>query len=599
MDQRKPIIGIDLGTTYSVVAYVSRAGQVTCLPDRDGEVLTPSCVLIERDGSAIVGREARQALTQAPARTVEGFKRHMGDGTWQWTVNNQSFTPQDLSATVLRRLAEDAQRIIGPIAGAVITVPAYFGDRQRTATLEAAVLADLDVVALINEPTAAALADAFESYIAAGGDGADLTKAAIASTAPGVNVICDLGGGTFDVTAIRISGHDFDIMASGGTRLGGRDFDDQIIEAMVRHLFDHNGPDPFHDPLAQARMRIAAEQAKHTLTVKSQAIMPAPYDRVPPLAITRQKFEQSSQHLLDRARKVIESVMADAKLEWAGVESLLLVGGASRIPMFRKMTTELSGKTPQARLQPDLVVAQGAGIYGAILQVQERGGTLPVGIPLSAERKDDDGSYAVCEIDGGPPTADAAGASSEGPLSGRNSLLDQGALAGEGSTLDAGFAAAAWSVQVRDVTSQSLGAVVWSPRRSCTINAVVIPRNSRLPALRSRVFATHEPNQQRVCIPIVEGDDLDPDRCTQIGECVIDPLPPGLAQGSRVEVTFSYDTSGRVNVRAQELATGTSAQTVLERYVPREPSRTQEPNPIQGPSRLEQLAYALNQRAPS
>jgi len=560
MDERKTVIGIDLGTTYSVVAHVSPAGLVTCLPGRDGEVLTPSCVLVERDGSVVVGREARRAATQAPTRVVEGFKRHMGDGAWRWTVDEQSYSPQDLSSVVLRRLADDAERILGPVGGVIITVPAYFGDRERTATLDAATMADLDVIALINEPTAAALADAFESYIAAGGDGADLTKAAIASTAPGVNVICDLGGGTFDVTAIRINGRDFDIIASGGTRLGGRDFDDQIIEAMVRHLFDHNGPDPFDDPLAQARMRVAAEQAKHTLTVKTEATLPAPYDRVPPMSITRRQFEELSKPLLDRAREVIESVMADAKLEWAGVESLLLVGGASRMPMFRRMTTALSGKTPQAGLQPDLIVSQGAAVYGAILQVQERGGTLPVGMPVPAEREDETGCYAVCETDGAAAPGDLADAPSCDPLSA------SGSDGGNGKAFDAGFAAAAWSVQVRDVTSQSLGAVVWSPVKGSTTNAVIIPRNTRLPAMRSRVFATHEPNQQRVCVPVVEGDATDPGQCTPIGECVIDPLPPGLPQGAFVRVTFSYDISGREGVQAQELSTRTSARTVLERY---------------------------------
>jgi len=546
MNERRPIIGIDLGTTRSVAAYVGADGHVTSLPNRDGEVLTPSCVYIEPDGTARVGRRALQAGTGTPDRLAEAFKRHMGRDNWSWSVDGLTFSAPALSAFVLRRLVEDAERVVGPIGGAVVTVPAYFGDAQRSATLDAAVLADLNVVTLINEPTAAALAGAFESYITAGGDGADLTTAAIAATAPGVSVLCDLGGGTFDVTVIRIDGSRFDVLATGGDRVGGRDFDEYIVEAMYRHIFDSNSLDPYHDPTALARMRITAEQAKHTLTVKDSVQVPMPYPNVPAMTLTRERFEKDSRPLIDRTRRVIGKVMSDAGLAWSGVDALLLAGGASRMPMFRRMAAAVSGLQADVRLQPDLIVAHGAAVYAAIGEVQGEGG-----VPAAQG-----GSSVVADLR--PPESH-----------------DAPAAAGQ-AAFDPGFAAAAASVRVTDVNSRSLGVVVYSPEEAGEVNAVVIPRNSRLPALKSRVFGTHEENQQRVVLPIVEGEERSPSACTEVGRCIIDPLPPNLPKGAPVEVTFSYDVSGRVCVRAEEPGSRTAAQTVLDRRVDRPRDRIDE-----------------------
>ena len=540
MQNDRPIIGIDLGTTRSVAAHVGADGHVTCLPGRDGEVLTPSCVFINDDGEAVVGRAAIEAGLQSGDRMIDAFKRHLDDDDWSWSVNGKKYTAPALSALVLRRLVEDAERVIGPIGGAIVTVPAYFGDRQRSATFEAAALAELNVLGLVNEPTAAALAGAFEAYVAAGGDGADLTTAAIASTAPGISVLCDLGGGTLDVTVIRIDGHRFDILASGGKRLGGRDFDEYIIEAIYRHIFDCNGPDPYHDPAAVNRMRLAAEKAKHTLTVKSSVEITPPYPRVPAMTLSREQFEADSVKLVDQARDVIQSVMIDAQLTWAHVDSLLLVGGASRMPMFRRMAGQVSGLTPEMRLQPDLIVAHGAAVYAAILRA---GHELRHAGVTTQDINQPIGWDTV-------PTG-----SSDGYLE---------ALAGA-SSYEPGFAAAAGAVEIRDVTSQSLGAIVYSPSEERQVNSVIVPRNSRLPAMRSRVFGTHDEDQRQVVVPIVEGDQREPDDCTPVGRCVIRDLPPGLPRGSRVEVTFSYDASGRVCVRAEELSTHRAAQTVLER----------------------------------
>ncbi len=553
MNQISPILGIDLGTTRSVAAYVGSSGHVTCLPDRDGEVLTPSCILIDADGTAAVGREARAAMAGNPDRVVAGFKRHMGQVSWSFNAGSKTYSAPALSAILLRRLVEDAERIVGHIGGAVITVPAYFGDRERTATLEAAAIARLPVLDLINEPTAAALASAFDAYIAAGGDGSDLSKVAIASTAPAINVICDLGGGTFDVTVIRVAGEDFEILASGGMRLGGRDFDECIVEAMCKHLFDSNAPDPHHDHRAKTGMRLEAERAKHILTVKNKASIPAPYDRIPDMVLTRERFEEMSSGLIERLREMIRSVMNDAGLTWNHVEDLLVIGGASRMPMFKRMAGEVSRMTPSVRLQPDLIVAQGAAVFGAILQVQGEQ------TAVESSRCDVDGEDFEDEM-----LDDPSGERSSEPLEHVSASAEAEDVFS--SRFDPGFVAAAGSVRLHDVTSQGLGVIVRSPREDRKVNVVLIPRNARLPAKRARVFATRKHDQRRVSIPIIEGDKRDPSSCVEIGRCIIDPLPPGLPKGSPVQVTFSYDKSGRMCIRAEELASRTRAETVLERY---------------------------------
>lgn len=544
MGSEKPIIGIDLGTTRCAVAYMGRDGQVSCVPGPDGSVLTPSCVWVRQDGAVVVGQAALEATTEEPDRVAAAFKRRMGQSEWLWKVDQAAYSPQALSGLLLERLVSQTESVIGPIDSAVITVPAYFGDRERTATLEAAHIAGIEVAGIINEPTAAALAGGFESYIAAGGEAADINKTTIAATAPAITVVCDLGGGTFDVTVLQIAGHDFDILATGGEPLGGRDFDEMIVELMTQHLFHHNGPDPHNDPRGRARMMLAAEKAKHILTVKHEVRIPCPYDRTPSLLVKRSGFEEVAQTLLGRVRDIVVRVLADARVTWPEVQELMLVGGASRMPMFRKQLGDLSNLKTQSRFQPDLIVAQGAAVYAAILRAQDRSSARAYALQLPDE-----------------PVENPARSKARRP---RKRPATQ--------WTDPTAQAAAESIIVRDVCSQSLGVIVYAPWEDRCVNAVVVPRNSRLPAMRTRVFATHEDDQRRVCIPVVEGDQRDPDACTPIGQCVIEDLPAGLPKGTPVEVTFQYDNSGRLAVQATELTSGKSKQVSLERIAATPPT---------------------------
>ncbi len=561
------LIGIDLGTTFSSVAYVDATGHVVCLPNREGQTLTPSAVWLNDAGTLEVGAPARAALTTHPDRVAVAFKRRMGKLDAPFKVGDRLFDAAELSAAVLRRLVEDAEHALGPIAGAVITVPAYFGDRERSATLRAAEQAGIRVLDILNEPTAAALAYAFDAYLQAGGDPGDVATASIAATAPAISVVCDLGGGTFDVTVIRINGSRFDVLATGGSlTLGGRDWDERIADALERHILDHAGPDPHYDPRAKARMLLDAEAAKHVLSVKTDASVPAPYDGVPAMTLTRDRFESMTAVLAERMEEIIAGVMSDAKLTWAQIEEVLLVGGSTRMPHVRQRVERLSGLTPNTRLQPDLAVAQGAAVYAAILHVQAQprstGAASPNGKLIAGKR--------------GKTVANAP-----------SSLAEMAEAPFPDGLFEEAFSEAAGSVKLTQVNARSLGVIVRSPRYAKFVNAIVIPRNSPLPAEESRLFVTHEPGQRRIRIPIVEGETRDIQQAVEIGVCVIEPLPANLPAGAEVEVTFTYDESGRVRVRAEELSTHTAAETLLHR-----PQSTPAP-----PSELNELAAAVAQLA--
>ncbi|MCC7292182.1 MAG: Hsp70 family protein [Phycisphaerales bacterium] len=590
------LIGIDLGTTFSSVAYVDATGHVVCLPNREGQTLTPSAVWLNDAGLLEVGAAAKAALTTHPDRVAVAFKRRMGKLDEPFKLSDRLCDAAELSAAVLRRLVEDAEHAIGPIAGAVITVPAYFGDRERSATLRAAEQAGIRVLDILNEPTAAALAYAFDAYLQAGGDPGDVATASIAATAPAISVVCDLGGGTFDVTVIRINGSRFDVLATGGSlTLGGRDWDERIADAMERHILDHAGPDPHYDPRAKARMLLDAEAAKHVLSVKPEASAPAPYDGVPALTLTRDRFESITTVLAERMEEIIAGVMNDAKLTWAQIEEVLLVGGSTRMPHVRQRIERLSGLTPNTRLQPDLAVAQGAAVYAAILHVQAQarspvaaGANGGSGAPMKQSGSKKSTATHKRTAAGARAAADKpTGAGAETPDAAQSSLAEMADVPFPDGLFEEAFSEAAGSIKLTQVNARSLGVIVRSPRYAKFVNAIVIPRNSPLPAEESRRFVTHESGQRRIRIPIVEGETRDVQQSVGIGVCVIEPLPAHLPAGAEVEVTFTYDESGRVRVRAEELSTHTAAETLLHRPL-------SEPPP---PSELNELAAAVAQLA--
>ncbi len=529
-------VGIDLGTTFSAIAYVDGHGTPITAKNRDGKLVTPSVVMIGADRSVVVGERAREAAITRPDLVAKNFKRDMGDKFFHQRIGGREFSPEALSAIVVRRLADDFTAEVGPIAGAVITVPAHFGDGRRRSTEDAGRIAGLNIVGMINEPTAAALANAFRQYLQAGGSTIRFEIAAIAATAPSTTLVFDLGGGTFDITIIRINGDQFNVLATGGeVRLGGVDFDQRLGDAVADDFVDHHGVDPRDDGEAQARLLAASELAKIELSTVDQATLEINHmGRFLSVAVTRDRFEGLTSDLLTRIQMSIEMLLEDALLTWDRIDDVLLVGGSSCMPMIHRMLERISGKRPNMATAPDQIVAHGAAIHAAIMQMTDS--------PVTA---DDGGARSLVQ----------------------DALTEPGAADGEDalSIFDPPVVEAAGKVKLSDVNSHSLGVIVRSSREQRIANSIVIPANTPLPTSRTKVFGTEAANQRVVRVLVVEGETRDPRGCTQIGECVIRDLPKGLPQGSPVEVTFRYDRNGRIHVQARETTTQIGAEACVQR----------------------------------
>ena len=366
-------VGIDLGTTNSVVA-VLEGGDPTVIANTEGGRTTPSVVAFSKSGEVLVGEVAkRQAVTNA-ARTVRSVKRHMGTG-WTVDVDGKRYTAQEISARVLQKLKRDAESYLGePVTQAVITVPAYFDDAQRTATKEAGEIAGLEVLRIINEPTAAALAYG-------------LDKGAKDQTV----VVFDLGGGTFDVSVLEIGDGVFEVKATAGdTHLGGDDWDNQVIDWLVTTFRNTEGVDLSKDPMAMQRLREAAEKAKIDLSATQQTSINLPFITATAEGpkhldetLTRAKFQELTADLLKRCRGPFEQAIADAGLTPDKIDHVLLVGGSTRMPAVTDLVRELTGKEPHKGVNPDEVVALGAAVQAGVLKGEVKDVLLLDVTPLS------------------------------------------------------------------------------------------------------------------------------------------------------------------------------------------------------------------------
>ena len=310
------MIGIDLGTTYSTVAYVNELGQPEILTNRDGERLTPSVVMFQ-DEEPLVGKMAKHSAAMAPDDVVQFVKRFMGDSAWiHYTQTGEAFRPEEVSALILKRLKEDAEYTLGKtVTDAVITVPAYFDDARRKATRDAGQLAGLNVCRLLNEPTAAALAYGLQQ------DKSDATL-----------LVYDLGGGTFDVTIMRIAGGEFDVLATGGDRnLGGYDWDNLTMGWLNDQFISAGGADLLDEGSFEAELREKAESAKRSLTsVATTKVMLGAEGLIKTVTLTRELFDDMTSDLLNRTRYLAEEVLEDASIGWSQVDTVLLVGGSTR-----------------------------------------------------------------------------------------------------------------------------------------------------------------------------------------------------------------------------------------------------------------------------
>jgi len=367
------VVGIDLGTTNSVVA-VMEGNQPVVIPNAEGSRTTPSVVAFTKTGERLVGQLAkRQAITN-PDRTISSIKRHMGEPDYRVKIDGKDYTPQEISAMILQKLVNDASNYLGErVTKAVITVPAYFNDAQRQATKDAGKIAGLEVLRIINEPTAAALAYGLEKK------------------ANETILVWDLGGGTYDVSILEVGDGVFEVKSTNGdTHLGGDDYDQRIVDWLVNSFRKDQGIDLSKDRQALQRLTEAAEKAKIELSSVVQTSINLPFitaDQEGPkhldYVLTRAKFEELTSDLTDRCITPFKNAIGDAKLDISKIDEIIMVGGATRMPVIQQLVKKLTGKEPNLTVNPDEVVAVGAAIQAGVLAGEVRDIVLLDVTPLS------------------------------------------------------------------------------------------------------------------------------------------------------------------------------------------------------------------------
>lgn len=475
--EKQPPVGIDLGTTYSLVAFLDATGRPTTVPNSWGDLLTPSAVFCDED-AIVVGKEAIKNAVLAPDRYAECFKRDMGGMNFRQKIRDLNVPPEVLSAFVLERLKIDAQQRLGPIREAVVTVPAFFDETRRKATQDAGRLAGLEVLDIINEPTAAAVAYGYHCGL--------LDSKTQTANKPQQVLVYDLGGGTFDVTILSIEGARFRALATDGdVLLGGKDFDERLVNHLAEKFLAVHGVDPRSDPQDATQLWFDAQEAKHSLSERNKTTVLCFHAGIRMrIEVTRDEFHELTRDLLDRTETTASLTVKQAGLDWSQIDRILLVGGSSRMPMVRDMLRRVSGKEPDCSQSPDEAVAHGAAIYAGMLMRKE---------------------------------------STPGNL----------------------------SYELINVSSHSLGVVGTHKSTQEKTNVVIIPKNTPLPCRAVRNFRTARDNQRNVCVSVVEGESHRPEDCISLGACVVRDLPPGLPQGTPIEVEYSYAANGRISVSAR------------------------------------------------
>jgi molecular chaperone DnaK len=361
---KTPAVGIDLGTTYSAVAILDDSGRPKVLENAEGDRLTPSVVLFDEE-NVVVGKEALKAIGTDAARVARCMKRELGQRFYTQELGGRHYPPEALQAWVLNKLRLDASKRIGGFQQAVITVPAYFDEVRRKATQDAGRIAGLDVLDIINEPTAAAIAFGHQH---------GFLQDLFTRTRPTRMLVYDLGGGTFDVTVMEIAGGNFVALATDGdVRLGGEDWDQRLVNFVATRFMEQHDLDPRDDTNTAGRLWRDCEDAKRALSARSKVTIPFDHQgRTIRCEVTRKQFEDMTRDLLDRTAFTTRQTLQASSLTWSDIDRVLLVGGATRMPAVVQMLRELSGREPDASVAADEAVAHGAALHaGWILDQKE------------------------------------------------------------------------------------------------------------------------------------------------------------------------------------------------------------------------------------